>query len=207
MTSGGVLSWRLIITGALVLALQPGVSRGGGGLAQKRRTDEIEQLIAQLYETQYNGPGIQTFSPTSWRLRFTEPMEALLKIGPSAQQALLPRLADPAIKDQVMMILGGLADERAIGPIVEAMIPAAEAANVPNSKQVNLCGALALTNITQAEVSFGRSGGTLFLPCPNTPRECWAKWWEENSATFVARKTRRSRAYDAHTDFGIYIVR
>lgn len=168
---------------------------------------DIERLLSQLYATPYEGPMVQTISPTCWRLGFTEPMEALLEMGPPAQGPLLSRISEPAIKDQVIMILGGLADEHAIGPIIKAMVPATRIETVPNSRQINLCASLALTNMTLAAITFGRSGGTIVWPCPDRPRECWASWWKDHEGTFIARGTKESRRYGSHTDFGIYITR
>ncbi|HWX40572.1 MAG TPA: hypothetical protein VN345_05425 [Blastocatellia bacterium] len=158
--------------------------------------DEVERLLGEMSVLPYVGPYLTMVSPTVWELHFTRPMLRLLELGPAVQSHLLPRLSDPRIKDQVMMVLGGVGDEQAVGPIIEAMIPAAKAKLIPDSERINTCANLALTNLTQADVVWDhRAGGTIFLLCPNTPRECWAKWWEQNKRTFRTKDIHELRDY------------
>src|SRR5262249_21225203 len=81
--------------------------------------EEVERLIDDMSRGPYLGPVLERISPTVWNLHFTKPMLRLLELGPAIQGHLLPRLSDPKIKDQAIMVLGGVGDENAIQPIIE----------------------------------------------------------------------------------------
>jgi len=51
-----------------------------------------------------------------WNFQFTQPMLKILKRGRQAQTALIEKLHDSAIKDQVIILLGGIGDEQAVSP-------------------------------------------------------------------------------------------
>src|SRR4051794_8615030 len=119
---------------------------------------EVQNLIAELYAHPWEGPE-NYCSPMCWDFRFTEPMLGILKIGAPAQNALIKKLNDPAIKDQVIILLGGLSDERGVGPIIDAMVAKGEVASTYNAERINLAAILALTNITVAEVTWHHGGG------------------------------------------------
>jgi DMSO/TMAO reductase YedYZ molybdopterin-dependent catalytic subunit len=146
-------------------------------------SNRIAELIKALHTQAWAGAWNHT-DPTHWNLNLTEPMAALLKIGPAAQEQLLARLTDPMIADQVVLLLGGVGDERSVRPIIEEMGRASE---LPGKQRKNLliAGSVALTNITVADV-------------------IWSSWWKKNEATFHVREITQSRRYSNYPNYGIY---
>jgi hypothetical protein len=57
-------------------------------------------------------------------------------------------LDDPKIKDQIIILLGGLGDQKAVLLIIHAMADRNEARDNHYARKVNLAANLALTNIT-----------------------------------------------------------
>ena len=89
--------------------------------SQTAASDEnVRSLIRELRSNRWEGPIVSI--PLQWNLLLTEPMRKILEIGSPAQQALIDNLSDPMIRDQVIPLLGGVGDERSIGPIILAMI-------------------------------------------------------------------------------------
>lgn len=171
-------------------------------VAAVNQSDRIDQLIAALYTRRWPGAGIVA-EPMTWTFNFTEPMQALLDMGPAAQGALLEKLGDATIQDQVIILLGGVGDEQAVGPIIEAM---ARAADLPpgQREQIWLYGNAALTNITVADVIWHHGGGVIIDRCPNDPAGCWASWWRQRKATFRVKDITQSRRYANYPNYGIY---
>lgn len=167
-------------------------------------SEEITKLIAELHKYDWQEPEIMAVSPTIWNFGFTDPMEKILLFGTAAQEPLLEKISDSQIKDQVIILLGGVGDERAIEPIINSMIEVREMDKIPNSKKINLCANLALTNITAADVIWPHSGGPVMENCPFTPKICWEKWWKENKDTFSAYNPQIDRRYSHHPNYGIY---
>ena len=139
-------------------------------------------------------------NPTAWHFNFTEPMLRLLQAGPSAQKLLLQYLNDEQIKDHVIILLGGIGDERSVGPIIEAMPNDGRA---QEQKRLNLIANLALTNITVSDVIWHHGGGISIPKCPDNPKSCWESWWLKHKNTFSVRQT-ASRNYSNYPDYGIY---
>jgi len=131
-------------------------------------------------------------------------MESLLEIGASAQQALLARLPDPEITDQIIVLLGGVGDEQSVGPIIEAMKLASSEPLGIRREKILKAGNLALTNITVADVIWHHGGGLTLDSCPIDPAQCWSKWWRRNEATFRVSDITQSRQYSNYTNYGIY---
>jgi len=131
-------------------------------------------------------------------------MLEILKIGSPAQEALLPYLKDKSIKDQVIILLGGVGDERTVSPIIDAMIAEKDTKTVPKAKQINRAANLALTNITVADVIWHHGGGIVIERCSNNSKECWSKWWKKNKHTFSVKGITQSRDYSNYPNYGIY---
>ena len=165
-----------------------------------------EMTITRLIESLHGDPwpgAENNCNPACWDFKFTEPMKTLLKIGTPAQQPLINRLPDPAITDQVIVLLGGVGDERSVEPIIKAMQLASS--DAPDwRKKILRAGNLALTNITVADVIWHHGGGIAIDACPNDPAECWSKWWERNGTTFRVSAIKQSRRYTNYPDYGIY---
>jgi hypothetical protein len=85
------------------------------------KDQDVRSLIYELRSYRWEGP-YATALPLQWDLRLTEPMRQILEIGSPAQEALLENITDPLIKYQIIILLGGVGDERSIGPIINAMI-------------------------------------------------------------------------------------
>jgi hypothetical protein len=177
-----------------------------GAVAQKEATideREIDALVAELYSSPWDG-AFMVASPTLWNFNLTQPMMKILQIGAPTEDALLKKLNDPLIKDQVIFLLGGVGDERAVGPIIDAMIAAPEIAKVRGAERINRSANLALTNITVADVIWHHGGGIAVERCPEGPKECWMEWWKENQSTFSVSRITQSRRYSNYPNYGIY---
>jgi len=182
-----------VVAVAMLLFIAPIGVVGSSRVGAITQSDGIDQLIAALYTHRWPGAGIVAV-PMTWNFNFTEPMQALLDIGPPVQGALLEKLGDPMIQDQVIILLGGVGDERAVGPIIEAMT---RAADLPRKQrtQILLYGNAALTNITVADVIWHHGGGVIVDHCPKDPAGCWASWCRQHRATFRVKDITQSRRY------------
>ena len=189
-----------LLTVLIVLAVGMGVS---AQTQEKTSNAEAQVLIAEMYTQPWEGAE-NSCSPMCWNFHFTGPMQKILEMGPRAQNALLAKLNDPAIKDQAIILLGGLGDESAVGPIIDAMVGKDEIAATPNAQKINLAAVLALTNITVAEVTWHHGGGIEVRKCPENPKECWAEWWQKNRATFKVKEIKQSRRYSNYPNYGIH---
>src|SRR5262249_52236922 len=87
---------------------------------------QIRDLIEELRRNPWKEPAKES-NPTSWAFNFTAPMLETLQAGPSAQHILLKYVDDPQIKDQIIILLGGVGDQKAVGPIIQAMANSGEA--------------------------------------------------------------------------------
>jgi len=174
--------------------------------SQKQETskDVINRtLISQLYTHPWAG-AVNECSPMCWDFQFTQPMQKILEIGSTTQDALLENLDNETIKDQIIILLGGVGDERSVAPIINAMIPKKSIKNTPNAERINLSANLALTNITVSEVIWHHGGGIEVRRCPNNSKECWQKWWKKNKSTFTVKEIKQSRNYSNYPNYGIY---
>lgn len=164
---------------------------------------EIDKLIQALYREPWQGAESYC-SPLCWDFHFTPPMRALLEIGQEAQTRLLLMLPQVAIRDQVIILLGGVGDERAVAPIIDAMNAVASDPVSEQRRKTLLAGNLALTNITVADVIWHHGGGITFPKCTDDPGACWATWWKQNRATFRVSAINQSRRYSNYPNYGIY---
>jgi hypothetical protein len=163
---------------------------------------QIQGFIEQLRYDQWAGPANIT-NPTFWFFNFTRPMLQILQAGPAAQDVLLRYLDDPKIKDQIIILLGGLGDQKAVLPIIHAMADRNEARDNNHARKVNLAANLALTNITVGDVIWHHGGGITTDACPDDPKSCWYTWWIQHTYTFDISKT-VSRNYSNYPSYGIY---
>jgi hypothetical protein len=145
--------------------------------------NEIERLVRELKDAPWRGPENYT-SPAWWDFAFTDPMKKILQAGHLAQDVLLRHLGDHDVQDQVIMLLGGVGDEDAIGPIIEAMADNSGPMLAAQAKRINLAANLALTNLTVSDVIWSQRGGVPFDNCPDAPKLCWSKWWGAHNDTF-----------------------
>jgi len=162
----------------------------------------IPNLVRELREHRWEGPYAVAI-PLQWDLQLTEPMRKLLDIGPPAQQYLVDSLKDVAIKDQVIILLGGIGDERAVEPIINAMVRQKDLKSTPNSERINLAANIALTNITVADVIWHYGGGVVQTQPPKDSKERWMKWWKKNGR-FAVKTITHSRSYSNYPNYGIY---
>jgi hypothetical protein len=162
----------------------------------------VKNLIRDLHQHRWEGPYAMA-SPLQWDFQLTEPMRKILEIGPAAQQDLIANLNDPAIKDQIIILLGGVGDEHSIGPIINAMIQKKSLKSTPNSEGINLAANIALTNITVADVIWHYGGGVVQVEPPKDSKERWMKWWK-NHRNFAVKTNTHSRNYSNYPNYGIY---
>ena len=143
-------------------------------------------------------------SPTIWDFSLTAPMKKILRCGTQAQDTLLEHITDSKIADQVIFLLGGVGDERAIDPIITALKRASKEPGLKQKKKIVTAGNLALTNITVADVIWHHGGGIVIDKCPENPAECWATWWANHKSTFRVKTITQSRRYSNYPNYGIY---
>jgi hypothetical protein len=163
---------------------------------------QIRGLIEQLKRDQWAAPE-NIANPTTWVFHFTPPMLQILQAGPAAQDVLLRYLDDPNIKDQIIILLGGLGDGKAVLPIIHAMANQNEAGTNSYARKVNLAANLALTNITVGDVIWRHGGGITMDACPDDPKSCWYTWWIQHRYGFDISKS-VSRNYSNYPSYGIY---
>ena len=142
-------------------------------------------------------------TPLQWDLNLTEPMRKILEIGTPTQQELIDNINDLAIKDQIIILLGGIGDEHCISPIIRAMIQKNSLKSNPNSERINLAANIALTNITVADVIWHYGGGIVQVEPPKDSQERWMKWWETHR-NFSVKTITHSRHYSNYPNYGIY---
>jgi hypothetical protein len=128
-------------------------------------------------------------------------MLRILQAGPPAQQVLLQYLDDQQIKDHIIVLLGGVGNERSVEPIIRAMPEKGE--NQDKERRLNLIANLALTNITVSDTIWGHGGGITVPECPNDPKSCWNAWWLKNKNRFKVTAV-PSRNYSNYPNYGIY---
>jgi hypothetical protein len=162
----------------------------------------VKNLIRDLHQYRWEGPYAMA-SPLQWDFQLTEPMRKILEIGPAAQQDLIANINDPVIKDQIIILLGGVGDEHSIGPIINAMIQKKSLKSSPNSERINLAANIALTNITVADAIWHYGGGVVQVEPPKDSKERWMKWWK-NNRDFAVKTNTHSRNYSNYPNYGIY---
>lgn len=160
-------------------------------------------MITELYTHPWTGM-INECNPMCWDFEFTQPMQKILEIGSAAQDVLIENLDDGNIKDQIIILLGGVGDERAVAPIIKAMVAKDKIKKSYNAERINLNANIALTNITVSEVIWHHGGGIVVPRCPDNPKECWQKWWKKNKSTFTVKGITQSRRYSNYPNYGIY---
>jgi hypothetical protein len=164
---------------------------------------EILGLIEELRSHRWTGPENHT-NPMHWFFNFTDPMLKILQVGSTAQDILMRYLDDREIKDQIIILLGGVGDEKAVESIIRAMPTQAETSWSADAKRINLIADIALTNITVGEVIWHHGGGIGFDACPDDPKYCWHAWWTQNRDTFGVATGTLPREYSNYPNYGIY---
>lgn len=170
--------------------------------ASEMPESQIRELIEQLKDSQWDEPR-NIANPTTWVFGFTPPMLQILEAGTAAQDVLLEYLDNPMIKDQIIILLGGVGDRKAIVPIINAMTDGNLTRDSDYARKINLAANLALTNITVGDVIWHHGGGITVDACPVDPKSCWNSWWLQHKESFDISKT-MSRNYSNYPSYGIY---
>jgi hypothetical protein len=184
---------------AIVLFLSFPMIHNAGVMGQD---PNIPNLVRELREHRWEGPAAVA-TPLQWDLQLTDPMRKLLDIGPPAQKYLIDNVNDSAIKDQIIILLGGVGDERAVGPIINAMVQKKDLKSTRNSQQINLAANIALTNITVADVIWHYGGGVVQVEPPKDSKDRWLKWWKTHR-DFSVKTITTNRNYSNYPNYGIY---
>jgi hypothetical protein len=163
----------------------------------------MQSLIRELRDRRWEGAYAAAI-PLQSDLQLTEPMRKILEIGSPAQHDLIGHINDTAIKGQVIILLGGVGDERAVGPIIDAMIPKKDLKSTSNSEQINMAANIALTNITVADVIWHYGGGVVRVDPPQDSKERWIKWWKRHRRNFAVKTITQNRNYSNYPNYGIY---
>jgi hypothetical protein len=161
---------------------------------------QLREFIKQLKNDGWGVPR-NIKSPTFWLFDFTYPMKQIIQAGPAAEPVLLEYLNDPQIVDHIIILLGGVGDEKAVEPIIRAIPEATETGEWANKLKV--VANLALTNITVSDVIWHHSGGIMVDHCPEDPKSCWGAWWSKNKDTF-SLSTTYPRNYSNYPGYGVY---
>jgi hypothetical protein len=201
--------WKRTVIGTLLTIAVVAASIPAQSNAEALDRDAaLLALTDQLREHTWAGIQLIGMSPANWAVHLTRPMKEILRYGSAAQGILLQRISDPRITDQVIFLLGGVGDERAIGPIINAMIDPRDVDRSSNATKINFSADFALTNITAAEVVWPHAGGNLILQCPlRESQRCWQEWWRKNRLTFTAAAvTLQERDQPYYPSYGIYRV-
>ena len=92
-----------------------------GSIESSELSEEaIEELVKQLKVVPWRDPENYCRS-LCWNFAFTDPMVQILQAGSGAQGILLDHVNDQGIQDQIVMLLGGVGDEKAIWPIIQTL--------------------------------------------------------------------------------------
>jgi hypothetical protein len=164
---------------------------------------EIFSLIEELRNHRWIGPESHTI-PMHWLLNFTDPMLKILQAGPPTQNILMQYLGDREIRDQIIILLGGVGDETVVESIIQAMATPAEMYWRADAKKTNLIANIALTNITTSGVIWHHGGGISADACPDDPKYCWHARWNQIRDTFRVSTRTLSRGYSNYPNYGIY---
>jgi hypothetical protein len=169
---------------------------------------EIEDLIQELYKKPWDDAGAWRFclgANYSWSILLDEPMKKIIEKGPSTQDVLIKKLSDPLIMDKVMILLGGVGNESAIGPIIDAMVEEQDIKNTSKASAINLAANVALTNITVADVVYPYESGCFDSDkCRDNSKGCWQRWWKANQIRFNIKRITQNRNYGNYPNYGIY---
>ena len=171
-------------------------------VSSEANPNQVRALIEELRLHPWAEP-MNVANPTSWQFQFTPQMIKILQAGTAAQEVLLEYIRDPQIKDQIIILLGGVGNERAVAPIIDAMATSSEAHGNLYAHKVNLAANLALTNLTVSDVIWHHGGGMMIDACPDDPKSCWSEWWSAHSDTFEVSHTPKRR-YSNYPNYGIY---
>jgi hypothetical protein len=162
---------------------------------------EIRALIEQLRSYKWTGPH-NISNPTFWAFDFTPPMVQILQAGPAAQDALLEYLDDVQIKDQIIVLLGGVGDGKAVAPMIAEMATPKDGEVNEYERNINRVATLALGNITVGGSLKCDDSGFGATPIKD-PKACWSAWWAENGKGFDVSRM-RSRNFTGYPNYGIY---
>ncbi|GEM_PF-1439364 len=177
-------------------------------LNQEKRTtaDEVQDLIQRLHTTSWDGSFTVGMSPTSGTHHVTKPIQRIFEIGAPAQELLLQKLPDAKIQEQLIFLLGGIGDEKAIPAIINSMVEEKNLRDNPNAKRINFIANVALTNLTAADVFFPKSGGNIIYNCNlEESKFCWQRWWRQNASHFTTKTVKDAdRMFQCYPSYGIY---
>jgi hypothetical protein len=165
---------------------------------------ELLRLIEELRSSRWIGPENNS-SPIHWAFNFTDSMLSILQAGLPAQDILMQHLGDREIMDQILILLGGVGDERVVESIIQAMPTAAEAYQSREAKRINRIANIALTNITVSEVIWHHGGGIPYERCTDDPKSCWQTWWAQNKDSFRVSLETLNRGYSNYPNYGVYL--
>ncbi len=137
---------------------------------------EVSALIDQLALPGGKVRVGPTVVPGGECLAFSPPMLELIRLGPRARPLLHRRLADPAVQDEVALVLGAVGDRTSVRLLVEAY-PAGDARGLgrgdPRWEKV-VCFTAALTYLTAQPIGRSRYGAD------GDPGNWlrWRWWWK-----------------------------
>jgi hypothetical protein len=195
-----------IVRAGMLLLFSIGLSTTLLAQTSKQVTEQnIQSLVDKLATQPWDGPIALILSGKQLEAGFSEPMKEILKIGNPAQSTLLKNLSNPKIKNEIIILLGGVGDETAIKPIINEMLPDGEYQNMTKFQIEirNLAAKIALTNITTADLASPTAIGTFYgEKCPG--KTCWEKWWEDNQLTFSVKNIEKNRSRFYVPNYGIY---
>jgi HEAT repeat protein len=140
---------------------------------------DIDGLIKQLYEPAgkvvWNGSCV---SPGGEGFNLTLPVMKLIYLGEKARPAVQKRLNDPAIQNEVVLILGAIGDKSSISALIDAYPEIDRRSKTPlydnhplHSKIVFFT--YALTYLTGEPIGRSSDGAD----CHPNNKRLWKEWW------------------------------
>src|SRR5262249_2767144 len=151
------------------------------GLTDKDVKGLIEQLNDPANKVRLNGIVV----PGGEMLTFSPPMKKLMILGEMARGPLQARLDDRRIQNEVALVLGPIADEKAVPALIqvypEGDLRKAKADRPEYLKGV--CFSFALSYLTGQPIGRSREGADLR---PEN-KKLWKEWWSKEGKAFKVR--------------------
>jgi hypothetical protein len=149
--------------------------------AEARRAIPVETLIEEVLRPENRVPAEYGCNiPGGECLEFSTPLRALMFRGAEARGPLLARLDDPEVRNEVVLALGAVGDERTVPELIARYPRCPIAPQDSASRLAQVCFSFALCWLTGEPIDRSRYGTAECEGCA----EKWEAWWSANRDTF-----------------------
>jgi hypothetical protein len=149
--------------------------------ADRRRTVPATELIELLRRPENRvRDDFGCIIPGGEMLQFSRPLKALMFRGAEARAALLARLEDPAIRNEVVLALGAVGDEATVPELISRYPRGPVQFGDRAAVLTRVCFSFALCWLTAEPIDRSREGTNLG---PDDAGK-WEAWWAANRNTF-----------------------